>query len=210
MAAQNLAKRVATEIKRGGKKSIALGLLVLFGLYFWLPMFGKGSGSNSKSSSAAPTNAKTPKQQPTPIAGPDPSPQTTRSDVDWKTLRARLNDSTVLGPVAMDERARDPFERDWIREKVPKIEPNKDADGPDSPDPSKSLVCSSILVGPSIRLAVIGDDTCQVGDKIPSKGPVQYRIKEILEDRVVLERDGDEVTLHLKESKANPSKTQVQ
>ncbi|MBI3465462.1 MAG: hypothetical protein HY000_20760, partial [Planctomycetes bacterium] len=57
-------------------------------------------------------------------------------------------------------------------------------------DPIRSLVCSATLVGPNFRAAIIGDAVYRVGQKVPSKGPIQYVLKEVLPDRVLLEREG--------------------
>ena len=193
--AQKLSKRLVAEFKRGGKKTIVLGLLVLVGLYFWVPMLWKRGDAKpvQKSPTAATTQTK-------PAAPPPAAEQPAKSGraPDWKALRSRVESAAVTHPTDLDDLVRDPFDREWIRQKTPTAAAPKTDPTPNA-DPIKRLACSSILLGPDYRAAIIGEHTYRVGEMVPRDEPSQYQylLKEVRDDRVLLERDGDIVELEI-------------
>lgn len=199
MASQRLGKRLAKEIQRGGMKSIVLGLLLLAGSYFWIPMLLRVvSPIRDESTPAAAASKPDTKISPKVI----PSQTGTvanRLSADWKTLQRRLESMATLQPVTLDELVRDPFDQEWIRGKKRLMEVIKpDMEITSHRDPIRSLGCSGTLVGEQGSAAVIGDEVYRLGQEVPRKGTVRYVLKEIRLDRVVLERAGKEIEIPVK------------
>ena len=106
-----------------------------------------------------------------------------------------------MQPVALDELVRDPFDREWVREKKPvAIEPPVET--PPEHDPIRTLVVSAILASADGGAAVINDVVYRVGQKVPKEGPIRYVLKDIRSDRVFLERGGKLQELSLKDAAA--------
>ena len=194
MAAQTLGKRLLKELKRGGKKTIVLGLLVLGGFCLWLPQLLKAVTSTNADSTTIPIpQQSTPTVSSNTQGAPQSAPATPGSD--WKTLRTRLEDASLAQPATFDELVPDPFDRHWIRQQMASKKAQSDHGPSPISDPINTLICSATLVGPNLRAAIIGDKVYQVGQLVPFKGPIQYSLKEVHPDGVLLEREGKVVTL---------------
>lgn len=201
MAAQNLGKRLFKELKREGKKSAILAVLLAGGACLWLPNVWKSIARRPSSSTAAgssstaagsATRASTPTAPKTPpVATPSHSGDAPASTGDdWTSLRSRLDNASLIQPVPLDELVRDPFSRDWIRTAETTTKNTAAPVAPPPVDPIHTLICSSTIVGPSFRAAIIDNEFYEVGQMVPADGPVQYMVKDILKDQVLLERDG--------------------
>jgi hypothetical protein len=202
MPTYNLGRRLVAELRRGGKRSVVLGLLVLVGLYYWIPLFWRLIVPARLSVAAVSTaDQPGPAAAMPPVNGDRPKPATVssaakgRAHSDWVLLGNRLQQAHNLQPVELDDLVRDPFSQDWLRERQASLESGSDTALLQAADPIKTFVCSGTLVGPHVRAAVIGDHVYQVGDLIPSEGPVRYLVKDILRDKVLLEREGNTVAI---------------
>lgn len=203
MAAQNLGKRLIKELKREGKKSAILALLFVGGACLWLPQLWKNLANRHSSATAdhstAKANTPTASKSPT-IATPSHSNDATASSgEDWTSLRSRLDNASLIQPVPLDELVRDPFSRDWIRAIELSTKTTAAPAAPAPADPIYTLVCSSTIVGPDFRVAIIDSEIYEVGQMVPADGPIQYVLKDILKDRVLLERDGKVTPLKVPE-----------
>jgi hypothetical protein len=159
------------------------------------------AGRNSRSTAAgSAAKASTPTTSKTATATSSHSSDATASTTeDWSSLRSRLDNSSLIQPVPLDELVRDPFSRDWIRATET---PTKNTAAPVAPapaDPIYTLVCTSTIVGPDFRAAIIDNEIYEVGQIVPADGPVQYVLKDILKDGVLLERDGKVTPLKVPE-----------
>ena len=195
MAAQNLGRRLIKELKRGGKKTIVLGVLLLGGACTWGPQLWRLIVSRNAESVPSQAGG----QPAPPTAGNMPAAASSAATPasDWKSLQSRLENASLAQPETFNELVRDPFDRDWIRElDAQKRVPSEQAVAT-SADPLHDLVCSSTLVGPQFRAAIIGDKLYQIGQKVPRDGPIQYVLKDVLPDRVLLERDGKVTPLEI-------------
>src|SRR2546425_1568935 len=102
MAAQNLGKRLIRDIKREGKKTAVLGLLLLGGLGIWLPQLW----NRITASEAVPTNSRDRGNPSLPISSHTqaaPAPQPASPESDWNSLRSRLENASLVQPVTFDE-----------------------------------------------------------------------------------------------------------
>ncbi len=204
MAAPTLAKRLVKELQRGGKKTVVLGLLLLGGLYFWLPMLWKAvapkpadpAQSAATSAPAMATNDVDPDE--------DAAPPSAVATVEWKSLIRRLENVPLLEPVALDELVRDPFDLGWIREKqAPPPTVTTEPAAPAVADPLTAMALSGVLVSSSGGAAIINSRVYRIGDEIPRDGPVRYVLKHILPDKVVLEREGNSFEMKVARKQAD-------
>ena len=114
-------------------------------------------------------------------------------------MRSRLENASLIQPVPLDELVRDPFSRDWIRAIELSTKATAAPAAPAPADPIYTFVCSSTIVGPDFRVAIIDSEIYEVGQMVPADGPIQYVLKDILKDRVLLERDGKVTPLKVPE-----------
>ncbi len=206
MAASIAGNRLLKELKRGGKKTFVLAALLLVGVVIWVPMiwgavFGKSegkAGSASKATSSKVEAGAGAKKESTSQTTEEPA-KPTATVTDWKSLYRRLEKSSMLQPVTLDDVVRDPFDQEWIRE-LKRPAAKVDSDTPSDQDPIRSMELTATLAGNKEGAAIIGDRTYRVGDEVPKKGPIRYVVKEIRQDRVLLERAGHVVEIRMKDS----------
>lgn len=200
MAGQNFGKILLKELQRGGKKSIVLALLLLVGLCIWAPMLWKKVFPKREAPTpAANTNMTSPMPE-TRGSQSSTSPTPLAATIEWKSLYHRLEKSSLIQPVALDELVRDPFDQEWYREKIKPLAVKPEPQIPMESDPLRNLVLSAILVGAEGSAAVVNDVVYRIGQKIPEEGSIRYILKDIRQDRVVLERSGKLEELRIKDA----------
>jgi hypothetical protein len=199
--AQNIGTKLAAEMKRGGKKTVVLLLLLPISAYFWLPLL-KGSDEPepppTKASADKPATATDGAAKTTPNAGDTAKTAAATAD-DWKKLQTRLDELPLFKPTAMDELVRDPFDRDWITQRIHELQALASANTVAAEDPINRLELSGVVVGPGGGAAIIGETVYRVGQRVPEEGPIQYTLKTVERAKVVLERDGKTFELVLKQ-----------
>ena len=201
MPLPGLLKRLGKELERGGKKTVVLGVLLVGGMYFWIPMLGKALFPNRR--------APTPKARSVAAAATGNAPATvkpngTTPSVEWQILYQRLQSAQAIQPLALDELVRDPFDQSWIREKTAPPSVAKSESAPAVANPLDSMAVSAILVGTDGGSAIINDVVYRRDDYVPRQGPVRYVLKAIFSDRVVLELEGS--TFELKVANRAPGR----
>ena len=190
MAGQSLGKRLVKEFRRGGKKSIVLALLLAVGLCIWGPMlWRKLFPKQDAVATVAPASKSAPPKDP---AGQQSSAASTSDApaIEWKSLYRRLEEASLIQQVSLDELVRDPFDREWYREKKKPVAAKPEIELPPEGDPLRNLELTAILAGAEGGAAVINDFVFRIGDQVPPDGPIRYVLKEIRQDRVLLERSG--------------------
>jgi hypothetical protein len=195
--AQNLGAKLVGELKRGGKKTIVLALLIPVSAYFWVPLL-KGSSDDDPPppTTGADKKATASSDVPTSTKG---STSTSAKPDDWKKLQTRLDELPLFKPAPIDNLVRDPFDRGWIDQKLARLRSQAAADTVAAEDPINRLELSGVVVGPSGGAAIIGEAVYRVGQRVPEEGPIQYTLKTVERARVVLERDGKTFELALKQ-----------
>jgi hypothetical protein len=192
----SVGNQLVSEFRRAGKKSLVLAALFAVGLCIWLPMlwksvFRRNAATKVKAASTAVAKTGSP-------AGTSPTTLGDTPQVDWKRVYRRVEKSSLVQPLALDELVRDPFDREWIREKnrppTSKSGAELDADS----DPNGFLVLSGTLAGDG-GAAIISDYVYRVGQEVPKKGPIRFVLKDIRPDRVLLERAGTLFELRMKD-----------
>src|SRR5262245_4387469 len=189
------------EFKRAGKKRLVLASLFALGLCIWIPMLWRSlfSKTDSPKRASAGSAALQTANQVTQPSADEPVLNADSAQLDWKRVYRRVERSDLVQALALDELVRDPFEKEWIREKKKPAASKTDAEFAAESDPSRFLVLSATLAGLGGGAAVIGDRVYRLGQEVPDQGPVRYVLKEIRPDRVVLERAGNLFDLRLKD-----------
>ena len=210
MAASSFGKRVLKEFQRGGKKSIVLTLLLLVGLFFWAPMLWRVIFPKRDTSPSATGTAKiTPKTEAT--TQTTASTQTNMlATMDWRSLYRRLDKSSLIQPLALDDIVRDPFDPEWVRAKRKPPEVKTEVGSSAESNPLGTLVLSAILYAGQNSAAIINDVVYRIGQEVPERGRIRWVIKDVRPDRVLLERAGKIDELRLKDSElSNPEPAEV-
>ncbi len=199
---QAFLQKLVLELKRGGKKTIFLSVLLIAGSYFWIPMLWNALAPSSTATAtagadAAPVSSTSAAMGPTaatPVrssGAPASADETPRVATDWRVIRQRLQTLPVFQPVGSDEWTRDPFDQAWMRHDTAEAELSEPEPARAPEPPAARLVLSSTLVGSRIRGAIINNKVYRVGQEIDESNHAV--VKDILPDRVLLERNGEEV-----------------
>jgi len=201
MASSTLLQRLQAELKREGKKTAVLALLLLVGLWFWLPplyhrLFHSAQAETPASTqkSRRPASGKSASQSAEKQTEKD---NEAAAATDWRVRRERLDNLAILQPADWNEQLRDPFSSDWIDQQV--AERKQAAKTKPALNLNKVKV-SSTVVGPGISAAIINDQIYKVGDRFPHK-PIQglptLTVVDIQADCVVFEYEGKRYTVRL-------------
>ncbi len=203
MASATLLQRLQAELGREGKKTALLGLLLLVGLWFWLPPLYRRLFGTAQAKTAAATEKADWRQELKPaapaakVANKDDSEQ--RNVAEWQVRRERLENLTILQPADWNEHLRDPFDSEWIDRQLAKRKPVEAVKPKPAVELSKVRV-SSTVVGPGLKAAIINDQIYKLGDRFPRE-PTQplptLTIVDIQPNCVVFEHEGKRYTVRL-------------
>ena len=198
MNLEKLVKQLRREVAAHPQKAAALGLMLAVALYLWGPLVWGWVWSSATSrekrvdmSSLILTDDPVDEARVKQRAG--------RPTLRWEKIRPLLAKEPLHRSATWEVAWIDPFA-------APRIEQGTaasqvaDSDAPAAPaspetstrDVEKSLVLTSVLIGPRRRLATINGDTFAEGDTIVSGGPdsggqVKLRVARIFRDGVELE-----------------------
>jgi len=196
MSDSSLIQKLRKEIAGNGKKAAILGLLLVVGLFVWIPQIGRLlSGSKEFAVSPAPTTT------PLPSAISADQQTSTSSSLTWQQLADNIDRNDFLHPVPPSSGIRSPF-----GEQPP--EPEVEIVNIDDPEPlvieqpppkpvqtellpaPSQLVLKSTLQGKSTRGAVINGRYYREGETLESE-QTSYTLSRVEPRRVILQ-SGDQ------------------
>ncbi len=213
MNADKLARAAKKELTRNPKKTIALGLVTLVAVWFWVPLAWKwlgGDASKAKSRKAAQVAAKVENALPsnTSKAGeiePEVVPSVTK--VDWEELLSRMARDPRMQTAALVTAGRDPFlatnvEKQAVAEANAVEAENGNVSAVAAPveltPENVGLVLQGTLITSRNPQATINGKAYGVGDKVTVKADAtgsarlkdtEFEVLEIAPRRVVLRHE---------------------
>ncbi len=222
---KSLKAQFLKELKASPKKAAALGLLLLVGLYFWVPLAKKSLSGKSKPLPPTPVGAAA---AGTPLAGAGTSAATTpagaapSASLDWQT-RARWLDENVVpsggpgwaglntdrlplafGPLTwVAIPGRDPFRE--VRLASATLPADETAAEPTVTTPkltaqSLGLHLTSTVVGPRQRSALINGRVYREGSEVPCEAGLTLVLAQIGPRRALLEYQDQAIELTIERS----------
>ena len=215
MDISKLSQQLLRDMKASAPKTALLGLLLLVGLYFWLPpLLSAFSGSTSApattaasssaaagaSSSSSSTNSGSSTTNSTPVV---------KQPHDSVAITKLLHEHPLMQPVSAEEIPERPFGLDYESMPLP-VEIEKDSTidllPPTSkPKPAKierldGLALKSTLVGPTRRAAMINNRLFHEGQTVPWNDK-QLRLESVTRKSVTLTDGTQSWQLTLKDSR---------
>jgi hypothetical protein len=208
MNLSKLAQQLARDMKASAAKTGVLVLLLLVGLYFWLPPLLKAfsSGTTAATPSATAPGSATPAATASASSAPNPIAVAKKSH-DSAALRKLLHEHPLLQPAKAEEMPEKPFGLDDDLIPLPVlIAEDSLAEPPPAPLKPKAksierlegLTLRSTLVGPTRRAAMINNRLFQEGQSVPWNDK-QLRLESVTRKAVTLTDGAQSWQLTLKD-----------
>ncbi len=205
-----ISKQLVRDMKASAGKTAVLALLLLVGLYFWVPPLLKAFSSGA---TAAPPMSVDAKAAPsgsmsTTSSSSSTVPESAKKSRDSKTLQKLLHEQPLLQPASAEEMPQKPFglndellplpvliAEDTLADPSgstakPTLKPIEKLDG---------LVLKSTLIGPSRRVAIINNQLFREGQSI-SWNDRQLLLESVNRKSVTLTDGSQSWQLTLKDS----------
>ena len=225
MIPSNILRQLKSEALNHPKRAAILGLLVLVGIYFWVPLLvgwvGAGDGAATVATAApVPSENKVaeagvPMATRLPAGAPDGVDHAGRP---WAELLERMDRDRRMESAELTNQVRDPFRSSGIRGVDGRMAPNDEAEDElvDVSPGEAGLILTSTLVGGNDPVAVINGnvyrarariragDYVQAGWRDEPTGNVEFLLAEVGPDYVVLTRNKNEYRLKLQGRQKKP------
>ena len=152
----SIVKQLVHDMKASAGKTATLALLLLVGLYFWVPPLLKAfsSGEIAAPLTSVDSKAASSGSAATASTTSPNSPESAKKSRDSKTLLKLLHEQSLLQPAIAEDNLAEPS----APATKPVAKPIEKLDG---------LVLKSTLVGPSRRVAIINNQLFREGQSVP-------------------------------------------
>jgi hypothetical protein len=209
MNLSSISKQLVRDMKASAAKTAVLGLLLLVGLFFWVPPLLKAFSGGATSASTSPPPSTAAAASATASAPATNPSEPAKKMRDSKTIVKLLHEQPLWQPVSADEMPQKPFGLNLDLLPLP-VEIEKD--GVDEPAPSAvkpaakpiekldGLVLKSTLVGPTRRVAIINNQLYREGQKV-FWNDKQLRLESVNRKSVTLTDGSQSWQLTLKDSR---------
>lgn len=209
MNLSSIAKQLVRDMKASAAKTAVLGLLLLVGLFFWVPPLLKAFSGGATSASTSPPPSTAAAASATASAPTTNPSEPAKKMRDSKTIVKLLHEQPLWQPVSADEMPQKPFglnldllplpveiEQDGVDEPLlsavkPAAKPIEKLDG---------LVLKSTLVGPTRRVAIINNQLYSEGQNV-FWNDKQLRLESVNRKSVTLTDGSQTWQLTLKDSR---------
>lgn len=177
MNLSSISQQLFRDMKASAGKTAVLALLLLVGLFFWVPPLLKAFSSNTATASPTVVDAKAASSgssATTSTASPN-SPESAKKSRDSKTLLKLLHEQPLLQPASAEEMPQKPFGLNEDLLPLPVLiaedalaEPPAPAlkSAPKPIEKLEGLVLKSTLIGPSRRVAIINNQLFREGQSV--------------------------------------------
>ena len=209
MNVSKLSQQLVRDMKASAGKTAALGLLLLVGLYFWVPPLLKAFSSETPASPAAPPTVSTSTSATDSSSKKPNSANSPKRPHDSAELVKLLREFPLMQSVQVDELPEKPFGLDEDSIPLPvEIESDLLAEPPPPPPQPKEkpierlvgLTLKSTLVGPTRRAAMINNRLYHEGQQVPWNDR-QLRLESVSRKSVTLSDGLQSWQLTLKDSR---------
>ena len=191
MTLGKLGKQIARELRQNPKKAVILAGMCVVALYYWVPILRRWS------SAEAPHTPNTAAA----VAPTQPTPTSSRgARRRWEEVAAAIDGDPQMQPVDVDL-SWNPFAVLDETEKKAELETKPREPVTATTPQDAGLKLQSTIVGKQRQTAVINGVAYGTGNWVatPDDTDIRYRLLEITEDAVILERHGRRYTLTLDE-----------
>ena len=187
-----IVKQLVRDMKASVGKTVVLGVLLLVGLYFWVPPLLKAFWDGAKPTAAPTTSADVTSAASSTTASNSTAPTATeplKKSHDSKMMAKLLHEQSLWQPVSAEELPQNPFSLEDLLPLPVEIE----KDGSNEPPPIVSapvvklegLVLKSTLIGPTRRIAIINNQMVREGQNV-SWNDKQLRLESVTRKSVTL------------------------
>jgi hypothetical protein len=202
-------KQLRRDVAANPKKTIVLGLMALVALYFWAPLVWRwfvpeGGRKPLKDQTLALILTDDP-LEPTQQAKGRPG-----GKFRWEKIRQLIREDQRMISAAYDPAWSDPFADRTILQPGNGVAGSLHTTGPETTPREAGLVLTSVWISPRQRTATINGEIYLQNDIVAGSGTstrtagVEYRVVQISQQGVELERNGRTYLLELQKPKLAP------
>ena len=204
-----ISKQLLRDMKASAAKTAVLALLLLVGLFFWVPPLLKAFSSDSSATPTKPVEAKPASSGSTAVTAASNSTDAAKKPLDSAAMNKRRRDQPLLQPASAEEMPQKPFglnddllplpvliAEDAFAEPPPIVIPP-----PKLIEKLDGLVLKSTLVGPTRRVAIINNKMFREGQTVPWNDK-QLLLESVSRKSVTLSSGSQSWQLTLKDSGA--------
>lgn len=209
MNLSSLSKQLIRDMKASAAKTAVLALLLLVGLFFWVPPLLKAFSSGTTPAPTTAVAATSGSTTAPAIVSPNSSEPIKKSR-DSKTLLKLLHEQPLLKPASAEEMPQRPFGLNEDLLPLPVLiaddslaEPPQSAakSDPKTIEKLDGLVLKSTLVGPTRRVAIINNQLFREGQSVPWNDK-QLLLESVSRKSVTLTDGSQSWQLTLKDSRS--------
>ena len=204
-----ISKQLVRDMKASLGKTVVLGILLLVGLYFWVPPLLKAFSDGAKSASAPTTSAdnKSAVSRETTATTTEPnSSEPLKKSRDSQAIAKLFDEQSLWQPVSAEEMPPKPFGINDELLPLPVLIADDDLPAlpkaakpaPKPVDKLDGLVLKSTLVGPTRRVAIINNQLFREGQSV-SWNDKQLRLESVTRKSVTLTDGSQSWQLTLKD-----------
>lgn len=209
MNLSSIFQQLVRDLKASAAKTAVLGLLLLVGLFFWVPPLLKAFSSSTPTTPkpSAETGRASGGSTSAPAIGSPTSSESVKNSHSSKTLLKLIHEQPLLQPASVEEMPLNPFAQVDDLLPLPVLiaedtlaEPQQLAKvGPKPIEKLDGLVLKSTLVGPTRRVAIINNHLFREGQTVPWNDK-QLRLESVNRKSVTLTDGSQSWQLTLKDS----------
>lgn len=209
MSRSTFSQRLMRDFKASAAKTVTLGLLLMVGLFFWVPPLLKAFSSNATAAPKSSAETTTPKPEAnTSAASTAGESPVTPKNRDSKTMAKQHREQPLLQAVEADGMPRNPFCLDDELLPLPVLIAEDVSTETAAPSPKQvelpalkldGLVLKSTLIGANRKVAMINNQLLREGQSI-SWNDRQLRLESIRRKSVTLTDGTQSWQLNLKDS----------
>ena len=187
-------KQLVRDMKASIGKTVVLGVLLLVGLYFWVPPLLKAFWDGAKPTAVLPISTDVTPAASSTTASNATTPTASeplKKSRDSKMMAKLLHEQSLWQPVSADELPQNPFSLEDLLP-LPVLFEKDASDEPPPPTPAAKivakldgLVLKSTLIGPTRRIAIINNQMVREGQNV-SWNDKQLRLESVTRKSVTL------------------------
>ncbi|TXT36365.1 MAG: Uncharacterized protein FD138_1000 [Planctomycetota bacterium] len=209
MNLSSISKQLVRDMKASAGKTVVLGVLLLVGLFFWVPPLLKAFSGGATAASTSTPSTTAAAASPTASATAPNSSEPLKKLRDSKTIVKLLHEQSLWQPVSAEEMPQKPFGLNDELLPLPVLiaedalaEPRPAAVklAPTPVEKLDGLVLKSTLVGPTRRVAIINSQLYREGQNVLWNDK-QLRLESVNRKSVTLTDGSQSWQLTLKDSR---------
>lgn len=205
MNIDRLKRQIVNELKSNPKKSASLGVLLLVGCYFWIPLIFSAGDDDAPPKIAPPAGAMDAPQFPGAIAIAGNASKDDRGaklSYPWDELASAMDRDSRRLSMALSPLTDNPFDAGRLghEETATEVEEPVVTQQEVTPE-SAGLVLSSTIVGSRRSMASINGKIYAIGDKVETGDGTVFTLRGVESRRIILQRGDRRYALTITDDK---------